>query len=158
MKGIFAFLEFASFLMWMAFTIMSIALAGLGIEGILLAFFMLMASSMHPVHFPLTMTVLGGVGVFLSIVWRQIGIDHFHYLHYDTPHFIEAEETPASVLHTLIREVEESSLSDRTTARAKAKAWLLTHRSEMDEEAIELARTHFGYLLPPDWGLDVSAV
>lgn len=58
----------------------------------------------------------------------------------------------ASVLEDLIRGVEESSGYDRTDARAKAKAWLISHVASMNRYDIEVARAHFSYLLPAGWG------
>ncbi len=58
----------------------------------------------------------------------------------------------SSTLKGLIRGVEESSGYARNDARAKAKAWLLTHVSSMSQQDIELARLHFAYLLPVEWG------
>jgi drug/metabolite transporter superfamily protein YnfA len=147
-------LECLSFLLWIVFTIFSIALAGLGIEGIILAAFMLIVSSTQPVHFPLAMASVGGLGVFLSILWRQAGVDHLHYLVYDSSPFFEGEtETPSHVIKDLIREVENSAGYARNDARAKAKAWLISHVSSLDEEDILLAKAHFGYLLPAEWGV-----
>jgi hypothetical protein len=154
LKPLLTCLECLSFLLWIVFTIFSIALAGLGIEGIVLAAFMLIASSTQPVHFPLTLVSAGGIGVFLSILWRQIGVDHFHYLLYDSPAFFEDDgEMPSSVLKNLIGEVENSAGYARNDARAKAKAWLISQVSSLDEEDILLAKAHFGYLLPAEWGL-----
>jgi drug/metabolite transporter superfamily protein YnfA len=148
-----AYLECLSFVLWMVFTILSIALTGLGIEGIILAAFLLIISSTQPVHFPLAMAGVGGMGVFLSILWRQVGVDHFHYLQFYSPGFVEGEgESPSRVLKDLIREVEESSGYARNDARAKAKTWLIGHVSSLDEEDILLARAHFGYMLSAEWG------
>jgi len=153
-KPLLTFLECLSFLLWIVFTIFSIALAGLGLEGIILAAFMMIASSAQPVHFPLAMTCVGGLGVFLSILWRQVGVDHFHYLQYDSPTMLEGKgDSPSSTLKDLIREVESSSGYARNDVRAKAKAWLISHASSLDEEDILLAKVHFGYLLPAEWGL-----
>jgi drug/metabolite transporter superfamily protein YnfA len=153
LNALLLFLECLSFLLWIVFTIFSIALAGLGIEGMILAAFMLIASSTQPVHFPLTMASVGGLGIFLSILWRQVGVDHFHYLRYDSPTFISDEGvTPSSVLKDLIREVENSAGYARNDARAKAKTWLISHASSLDEEDILLAKAHLGYLLPAEWG------
>jgi len=152
-KALLTYLECLSFLLWIVFTIFSIALAGLGIEGILLALFLLMASSAHPIHFSLAMTTVGVLGVYLSILWRQVGIDHFHYLVYDSSSFFDDDaETPSSVLKALISEVENAAGYARNDARAKAKKWLVAHASRLDEEDILLAKAHFGYLLPADWG------
>jgi hypothetical protein len=152
-KALVTFLECLSFLLWIVFTIFSIALAGLGLEGILLATFLVVISSEQPVHFPVTMAGAGAVGVFLSILWRQVGIDHFHYLSHDSPTFVEGEnETPSSILEGLIREVNDSAGYARNDARAKAKTWLVSHVSSLNEEDILLAKTHFGYLLPAGWG------
>jgi hypothetical protein len=148
-----AFAERISFFCWIAFTIFAISLAGIGIEGMIFAIFMLMASSTEPVHFPLAMVVIGGFAVLLSILWRQVGIDHLHYLAYDTvASFGDEDDAPSSVLRDLIREVELSAGIDRTDARAKAKSWLLAHASSLDGEDIRLAKTHFGYMLPAEWG------
>jgi len=154
LKALLIYLECLSFFLWIVFTIFSVALAGLGIEGILLAAFMLVVSSTEPVHFPLTMASVGALGVFLSILWRQVGVDHFHYLLHDSPTFLEGEsETPSSVLKDLMREVENSAGYARNDARAKAKTWLISHASSLDEEDIRLAKAHFAYLLPAEWGL-----
>jgi hypothetical protein len=59
---------------------------------------------------------------------------------------------PSKTLHDLIREVESSAGNDRTDARMKAKAWLLSHGSSMGQNDILLARNHFWYLLPSGWG------
>jgi hypothetical protein len=64
----------------------------------------------------------------------------------------EEAETPSSVLHALILEVESSAGNARTDARARAKAWLLHHAATLNEEDLQLARAHFGYLLPAGWG------
>jgi hypothetical protein len=147
------FAERLSFFLWIAFTIFAISLTGIGIEGMIFAIFMLMASSAQPVHFPLAMVLVGGFAVLLSILWRQVGIDHLHYLAYDTvASFGDEADAPSSVLRDLIREVEVSAGNDRTDARAKAKSWLLDHVSSLDGEDIRLARAHFGYMLPAKWG------
>ena len=146
-------LERLSFFLWILFTIVSVSLAGMGIEGIICAGCMLLVSSTQPVHFPLDLVAAGGFGVFLSIFWRQVGVDHLHYLTYDSaPYFKEEEATPSSVLHDLIRKVENSAGYARNDERAKAKAWLILHVSSLDEEDIQLAKAHFGYLLPAEWG------
>jgi hypothetical protein len=145
-------LERISFLLWIAFTIFSISLAGIGLEGIILGLFLLMVSSTHPVHFPFSMVLAGILGIFLSIFWRQVGVDHLHYLVYDSVTLPGEEgETPSQVLRELIREVESSAGNDRTDARARAKAWLTEHASSLDEEDIALAQAHFGYMLPAGW-------
>jgi hypothetical protein len=59
----------------------------------------------------------------------------------------------SSALEDLIRGVEESSGCARTDARAKAKAWLISHVASMNPRDIEVARSHFGYLLPAEWGI-----
>jgi len=58
-----------------------------------------------------------------------------------------------SVLQDLIREVESSSGYARNDVRAKAKTWLISRVSSLGEEDILLAKVHFGYLLPAEWGL-----
>jgi hypothetical protein len=73
---------------------------------------------------------------------------------YDSSPFFEGEtETPSHVIKDLIREVENSAGYARNDARAKAKAWLISHVSSLDEEDILLAKAHFGYLLPAEWGV-----
>jgi hypothetical protein len=150
--------ELLSFYLWILFTIASISLAGLGLEGMIFAGCMLLLSSAQPVHFPLDMAAFGGLGVFLSIFWRQVGIDHFHYLLYDSgPFFEEGDEAPSSVLKNLIRQVETSTGYARNDERTKAKAWLLSHASSLNEEDILLAKAHFGYLLPAEWGTSMNS-
>jgi len=151
-------LERLSFYLWMGFTIFSISLAGIGIEGMLFAGLMLLASSAPPAHVPLAMMSEGCLGFFLSVIWRQVGVNHFHYLQYDAaPCFAEEVDAPARVLHDLIQEVESSTGYARNDARAKAKLWLIDHAAALDEEDRVLARTHFGYLLPASWGEPVSS-
>jgi hypothetical protein len=146
-------LERLSFFLWIAFTILSISLAGIGMEGVLLGLFLLMASSTQPVHFPFSTVLAGVLGIFLSIFWRQVGVDHLHYLVHDSITLpIEDGESPSQVLKELIEEVESSAGNDRTDARARAKAWLLEHAAVLDEEDVALAKAHFGYMLPTGWG------
>jgi len=150
-------LERLSFVFWIVFTILSISLAGLGLEGTIVAGFMVIASSTQPVHFPFEMVTLGGLGVVLSFFWRKIGINHFHYLLYDSVRSFEGGgNAPSHTLKDLISEVENSEGFARTDARAKAKAWLISHVSSLDDEDILLAKDHFGYLLPAGWGLGKS--
>jgi hypothetical protein len=145
--------ERLSFFLWMMETIIAISLAGIGIEGMLLAGYLLLIASPQPVHFPLSTMALGGLGMVLSRVWRQVGVEHFHYLQYDSALFLaETREAPSHVLDELIREVENSAGYARNDARAKAKAWLIEHVSSLDGEGILLAKAHFGYLLPAEWG------
>jgi hypothetical protein len=146
-------LERLSFYLWIAFTIFAISLAGVGIEGMGFACYLLMVSSTQPIHFPLAMVSAGAFGVSLSIFWRQVGIDHLHYLQHDSVISSEGEdEAPDRVLRNLIHEVESSAGYARTEARAKAKAWLISHACSLDKEDILLVKTHLGYLLPAEWG------
>lgn len=157
LKTFLTCLERLSFYLWIVFTIMAISIAGIGIEGMIFAGCMLLASSAQPVHFPLSMIAFGGLGVFLSMFWRQVGIDHFHYLQYDSaPYFEEGDSEPSSVLHNLIRQVENSAGYARNDERAKAKAWLISHVSSLNEEDILLAKANFGYLLPAEWGTSLN--
>ena len=147
-------LERLSFVLWILFTIFSISLAGLGLEGIFFACLMLLASSAGAAHVPLSMVCEGSLGICISILWRQVGIDYFHYLSYDgVPLSEEESDAPSRVLQNLIREVENGAGYARNDARAKAKAWLISHASSLEEEDILLAKAHFGYLLPAEWGL-----
>jgi hypothetical protein len=67
--------------------------------------------------------------------------------------FVRKSEAPSSVLKDLIREVESRSGYARNDARAKAKTWLISRVSSLCEKDILLAKYHFGYLLPTEWGL-----
>jgi hypothetical protein len=67
--------------------------------------------------------------------------------------FWRQSEAPCCVLKDLIREVESSAGYGRNDARAKAKTWLIRHVSSLGEGDILLAKAHFGYLLPAEWGL-----
>jgi hypothetical protein len=143
------FLELLSFFLWVMFTVFSISLAGLGIEGIVVAGFVGSASIPPPLLFPIAMLGCGVLGIFLSKFWRQAGIDYLHYLQYDSlPHRQGEDEEPSSVLKELIREVESCVGYARNDARSKTKAWLIGHVSSLDEDDIQLAKAHFGYLLP----------
>jgi hypothetical protein len=66
---------------------------------------------------------------------------------------INGGKKPSKTLLDLISEVERTAGNDRSDARAKAKAWLLSDGLSMGREDILLARTHFYYLLPASWGL-----
>ena len=78
----------------------------------------------------------------LSIYWQKFAIG---------PKGVKGE-APSRVLKNLIQEVEESSGYTRNDARAKAKAWLEGNVTSLGENEIFLARTHFSYLLPAEWG------
>jgi hypothetical protein len=52
----------------------------------------------------------------------------------------------------LIREDESAVGYERNDIRAKAKEWLIAHGSSLTAEDVILARDHFGYLLPMEWG------
>ncbi|MCE0484545.1 MAG: hypothetical protein LV479_09940 [Methylacidiphilales bacterium] len=130
-------------------------MAGLGMEGSLLSAFMFLTGSSQPVHVPLNLLLGGVVGMVISIFWRQVGVDYFNYLLYDSPKFMggdEDEDAPSFILQALIRDVEESEGFARNEARARAKTWLLDHVSLLNEEEIHLAEAHFGYMLPAGWG------
>ena len=71
--------------------------------------------------------------------------------------FWKNSEAPSSALKDLIREVESSNGYARNDARAKAKTWLISRSSTLGEEDISLAKDHFGYLLPREWGLKPKA-
>lgn len=66
--------------------------------------------------------------------------------------FWRENEAPCSALKDMIREVESSAGYARNDARAKAKTWLISHASSLGKEDILLAKSHFGYMLPPEWG------
>jgi hypothetical protein len=98
------------------------------------------------------------LGIFLSIFWRQVGVDHLHYLVHDSLSLPEEDgETASKVLQELIKEVETSEGNARTEARARAKAWLLDHAAALDEEDTALAKAHFAYMLPAGWDAPVQA-
>ncbi len=64
----------------------------------------------------------------------------------------KGSKAPSNVLKNLICEVEGSEGYARNDVRAKAKTWLISQVSNLDDEDILLARDHFGYLLPAEWG------
>jgi hypothetical protein len=78
----------------------------------------------------------------LSTYWQKFGI---------TQRAVK-DEVPSRVLASLIREVEESVGYARNEARAKAKAWLEGNVTSLGKNEIFLAKAHFSYLLPSDWG------
>jgi hypothetical protein len=51
----------------------------------------------------------------------------------------------------LIREEESAVGYERNDIRARAKEWLIAHRSSLAADEVLLAQEHFGYLLPPGW-------
>jgi hypothetical protein len=146
------FLERLSFFVWIAFTIVAISLAGIGIEGLIASAFSLFGSGGQTLRFALAAMGVGGLGILLSSLWRQFGVSHFHYALHDPVASFQGEDASSTILEDLIRGVEESAGQDRMDARVKAKAWLLAHGASLDEEDIQLAKAHFGYLLPAGWG------
>jgi hypothetical protein len=52
----------------------------------------------------------------------------------------------------LIHEEESTLGYERNDVRAKAKKWLITNGKTLATRDILLARAHFGYLLPANWG------
>jgi len=98
--------------------------------------------STQPVNIPLSMTVAVLLGLSLSVFWRKFVID---------PGAAKGEP-PSMVLSKLIREVEESTGYTRSDARAKAKTWLVDNVTSLGENDILLAKSHFSYLLPSEWG------
>jgi hypothetical protein len=61
--------------------------------------------------------------------------------------------SPSSgALRDLIRGVDESSGYARHEARARAKTWLLSHASTLNQSDIVFAKEQLGYLLPVGWG------
>jgi hypothetical protein len=99
-------------------------------------------SGTQPVDFPLSMPLAVVMAFLLLIFWQKFGIN---------PGVVKGE-APSRVLKNLIREVEASSGYTRNDVRAKAKAWLLGNVTSLGENEIFLAKAHFGYLLPADWG------
>ena len=58
----------------------------------------------------------------------------------------------SGILRGLIREDEVAVGYDRNHVRAKAKKWLLSNGETLAARDVLLARDHFGYLLPDNWG------
>ena len=100
-------------------------------------------SNTQPDNSPLSMPVAVVMAFLLLIFLQKFGIDSR----------VVNGETPSGVLNNLIREVEESSGYTRNDARAKAKAWLVGNVTSLGETEILLAKAHFSYLLPTEWGL-----
>jgi hypothetical protein len=96
----------------------------------------------QPVDFSMSLTVGVVMALLLSLFLQRAVSD---------PGAVKGG-SPSSVLNRLIREVEESSGYTRNDARAKAKEWLVTNVTSLGENEIFLAKTHFSYLLPADWG------
>ena len=89
------------------------------------------------------MPVVFVMAFLLSMYWRKFGNEPGG----------DKGEAPSRVLKSLIREVEESSGYTRNDARAKAKAWLVENVTSLGENELFLAKEHFNYLLPQDWGV-----
>jgi hypothetical protein len=102
----------------------------------------LITSSTQPVNIPLSMTVAVLLGLSISGFWRKFVID---------PRAAKGGP-PSWVLSKLIREVEESTGYTRSDARAKPKTWLVDNVNSLGENDILLAKSHFSYLLPSEWG------
>ena len=66
--------------------------------------------------------------------------------------FLFRDRGPRGALRALIREDESTVGYERNDVRAKAKKWLIAHGSSLAARDILLAKDHFGYLLPKEWG------
>lgn len=66
--------------------------------------------------------------------------------------FLLKGRTSSGILRGLIHEDEITLGYERNDVRAKAKKWLLTHGETLAARDVLLARDHFGYLLPANWG------
>jgi len=99
-------------------------------------------STTQPVAFYMSMTVGVMMALLVSLFLQKVAVDPG----------VAKGGPPSSVLKHLIRDVEESSGYTRNDARAKAKAWLVENVTSLGENEIFLAKTHFSYLLPPEWG------
>ena len=99
-------------------------------------------STTQPVAFYMSMTIGVMMVLLVSIFLKKVAVDPG----------VAKGGPPSSVHKHLIREVEESSGYTRNDARAKAKAWLVENVTSLGENEIFLAKTHFSYLLPPEWG------
>ena len=60
--------------------------------------------------------------------------------------------TSSGILRRLIHEEETTLGYERNDVRAKAKKWLINHGETLAARDVILARDHFGYLLPANWG------
>ena len=58
----------------------------------------------------------------------------------------------SGILRGLIHEEETTLGYERNDVRAKAKKWLITNGETLAPQDVLLARDHFGYLLPANWG------
>jgi hypothetical protein len=58
----------------------------------------------------------------------------------------------SGILRTLIIEDQCAEGYARNDVRAKAKSWLIDHGSSLAAKDVLLAKDHFGYLLPDEWG------
>ncbi len=165
-------MERLSFFLWIGFFIFSVVLVGLGFDVIAYSLIIMVSTGAqppnlplldspsllkifgsYPLILPLAFIGIGAICTLLALKWRQVGVDRYHFSELDSAVGEEEdEESPSSVLQALIIEVEESSGFERTEARAKAGTWLVDHVSALEEEDIALAKEHFGYLLPAEWG------
>jgi hypothetical protein len=68
--------------------------------------------------------------------------------------FSPGARVSSGILRGLIREDEGAVGYGRNDVRAKAKEWLMTHEESLAARDVLLARDHFGYLLPPNWGTE----
>jgi hypothetical protein len=66
--------------------------------------------------------------------------------------FFGGSHTSSGILRGLIHEEESTLGYERNDVRAKAKKWLITNGKTLATRDILLARAHFGYLLPANWG------
>lgn len=60
--------------------------------------------------------------------------------------------TSSGILRALIHEEKTTLGYERNDVRAKAKKWLMTYGETLARRDVLLARDHFGYLLPANWG------
>jgi len=65
--------------------------------------------------------------------------------------FLGKKRTSSGILRGLIHEDESAHGYERNDVRAKAKKWLVSNGETLAARDVELAKNHFGYLLPANW-------
>jgi hypothetical protein len=65
--------------------------------------------------------------------------------------FFLRDRISGGTVRALIREEENAVGYERNDIRARAKEWLIAHRSSLAPDDVLLAQEHFGYLLPAGW-------
>jgi len=96
--------------------------------------------------------IFAAVNAPLTFMFRQYGVDHWHFLIHDDDLSSGNLEAGRSELEILLEKINRATALDRQIARADAREWLLKHEEHLTPNDLVFVRENFGYLLPGSFG------